>query len=73
MGYYFNLPLIISIICLIIPFTAWLFGMLSRCQEGRYIAAIVRFFFGWIIWICDLVLTLMAGCNSVVLLDVIKQ
>ena len=45
MGYYFNLPPIISVILVIIPFTAWLCGFLSRCQEGRYIAAIIRFFF----------------------------
>jgi hypothetical protein len=72
MGYYFNLPPIISVILLIIPFTAWLCGFLSRCQEGRYIAAIIRFFFGWICWICDLILTLLNGCQ-VTLLDVIKQ
>ena len=63
MGDYFNLPPIISLILLIIPFTAWLCGMLTRCQEKAYLQAIVRFFFGWFIWIIDLILTILNGCQ----------
>jgi len=67
MGDYFNLPPLISVIILIIPFTAWLFGMLTRCKEGHYVAAIVRLFLGWIIWVCDLIYSILNGCNVQVL------
>ena len=63
MGDYFNLPPIVSIIIGIIPFTAWLCGMIQRIMDKCIVAAILRFFFGWIIWIIDLVLMIVGGCQ----------
>ena len=72
MGDYFNLPPIVSVILLIIPFTAWIMGLATRLSQGRFVAAILRFFFGcWLLWIIEIVLTVMNKCN-VQLLDVIK-
>ena len=72
MGDYFNLPPIVSVILLIIPFTAWIMGLATRLSQGRFVAAILRFFFGcWLLWIIEIVLTIMNKCN-VQLLDVIK-
>ena len=72
MGDYFNLPPIVSVILLIIPFTAWIMGLATRLSQGRYVAAILRFFFGcWLLWVIEIVLTIMNKCN-VQLLDVIK-
>ena len=72
MGDYFNLPPIVSVILLIIPFTAWIMGLATRLSQGRFVAAILRFFFGgWLIWVIEIVLTIMNKCN-VQLLDVIK-
>ena len=72
MGDYFNLPPIVSVILLIIPFTAWIMGLATRLSQGRFVAAILRFFFGgWLVWIIEIVLTIMNKCN-VQLLDVIK-
>ena len=44
MGDYLGLPNLISLILLIFPFTAWLFGVLQRCKDGAIIAAIIRLF-----------------------------
>ncbi|MBO5412249.1 MAG: hypothetical protein J6A38_04150 [Clostridia bacterium] len=52
---YFGLDRLISIILAIIPFTAWLLGIITRFQEGKYVAGIIRIFGGWLIWILDLV------------------
>ena len=72
MGDYFNLPPIVSVILLIIPFTAWIMGLATRLSQGRYVAAILRFFLGcWLLWVIEIVLTIMNKCN-VQLLDVIK-
>ena len=72
MGDYFNLPPIVSVILLIFPFTAWIMGLATRLSQGRYVAAILRFFFGgWLLWVIEIVLTVMNKCN-VQLLDVIK-
>ena len=67
MGDYFGLDPIISLILLIIPFTAWICGFLTRFKDGHYVAGIIRiFFFGFIIWIVEIVLTIMAGCKVTV-------
>lgn len=58
---YFGLGRIISIILAIIPFTAWLLGMITRFKEGKIVAGIIRIFGGWIIWVCDLVLMITKG------------
>ena len=64
MGDYLGLPNLISLILLIFPFTAWLFGVLARCKDGHIIAAIIRLFGGFtIIWVIDIILTLLNGCT----------
>ena len=52
---YFGLGYLISVILAIIPVTSWLLGALTRLQEGKIIAAILRLVLGWnIIWILDI-------------------
>lgn len=61
-GDYFGLGRIVSIILAIIPFTAWLLGMITRFSEGKIVAGILRIFFGgWIIWILDLICMIVKG------------
>jgi hypothetical protein len=58
---YFGLSYIISVILAIIPFTSWLCGIVTRLQEGKIIAALIRIFLGFnIIWICDLVCMILS-------------
>ncbi len=52
---YFGLDWIVSLILAIIPFTAWILGVVTRFQEGKVVAGIIRIFGGWLIWILDLV------------------
>lgn len=53
---YFGLGYLVSVILAIIPITAWIFGIVTRLQEGKIVAAIIRIFLGgWIIWILDLI------------------
>ena len=52
---YFGLGYIVSLILAIIPFTAWLLGVVTRFQEGKIVAGIIRIFGGWLIWILDLI------------------
>ena len=63
MGDYFGFDPIVSLILLIIPFTAWVLGILTRFKDGHFVAGIIRIFFGWLIWIVEIVLTIMNGCN----------
>ena len=71
MGDYFNLNRWVSVILLLIPFTAWLFGLATRLSQKRFVAAILRFFFGcWLLWVIEIVLTLTNNCQ-VKLLEVI--
>lgn len=58
---YFGLGRIVSIILAIIPFTAWLLGIITRITEGKIVAGIIRIFCGWFIWLCDLVLMIVKG------------
>ena len=68
MGDYFGITPIISLILLIIPLTAWILGALTRFKEGHYIAGLIRlFFFGLIIWVCDVFMTLTHGCQVTLL------
>lgn len=54
---YFGLGYLVSIILAIIPFTAWLCGALTRFQEGKIVAGIIRIIgLGFILWVVDLVL-----------------
>ncbi len=68
MGDYLGLGNFISLILLIIPVTAWFCGVLQRCKDGHPIAAIIRLLTGWnIIWILDIVMTLLNGCEVKIL------
>lgn len=58
---YFGLGYIVSVILAIIPFTAWILGVCTRISEGKIVAGIVRIFFGWLIWIFDLILMIVNG------------
>ena len=57
---YFGLDYIISLILAIIPVTAWICGVVTRLQEGKIVAAIIRVFGGWLIWVIDLVLMIVS-------------
>lgn len=52
---YFGLDYVVSLILAIIPFTAWICGIVTRISEGKIVAGILRIFLGWIWWILDLV------------------
>ena len=52
---YFGLDYIVSLILAIIPVTAWICGIVTRFQEKRYVAGIIRIFGGWLIWVLDLI------------------
>lgn len=59
---YFGLDKMISLILAIIPFTAWICGAVTRIQEGKLVAGLIRLFFGGIVcWIVDLVLMIKHG------------
>ena len=53
---YFGLDWIVSLILAIIPVTSWILGAVTRFQEKKYIAGILRLVLGWnIIWILDII------------------
>ncbi len=53
---YFGLDYIVSVILAIIPITSWVCGIITRIQDGKIVAALIRIFFGWnIIWILDII------------------
>ena len=54
---YFGLGKVVSIILAIIPFTAWLLGAITRLQEGKLVAGILRLIpiGGLLLWLVDLV------------------
>ena len=57
---YFGLDWIISLILAIIPVTSWICGAVTRFQEGKYVAAIIRLVFGFnIVWVLDLVFMIL--------------
>lgn len=56
---YFGLDWIVSLILAIIPFTAWICGIITRFQEGKIVAGVIRIFGGWLIWILDLIFMIM--------------
>lgn len=57
---YFGLDWIVSLILAIIPFTSWICGVITRFQEGKIVAAIIRLFTGfWIVWVLDLVFMIL--------------
>lgn len=53
---YFGLDRLVSIILAIIPVTSAVCGIVTRIQEGKIVAGILRILLGWnIIWILDLI------------------
>ena len=57
---YFGLGRLVSIILAIIPITSMICGVVTRIQEGKILAGILRIIVGWnIIWIVDLILMIM--------------
>ena len=53
---YFGLSSLVSLILAIIPVTSWICGAITRLQEGKIVAGLVRLVFGFnIVWILDLV------------------
>ncbi|MBD5631914.1 MAG: hypothetical protein HDP34_01620 [Clostridia bacterium] len=60
-GDYFGLGYLVSLILAIIPVTSWFCGIITRIQDGKIVAAIIRIFFGFnIIWLCDLILMIVS-------------
>ena len=61
-GDYFGLSRLVSLILAIIPFTAWICGAVTRFQEGKLLAGVIRLVFGFnIVYIVDLVLMILNG------------
>ena len=57
---YFGLGYIVSVILAIIPVTAWICGALTRFQEGKIVAGLIRLIFGFnIVWILDLIFMIL--------------
>lgn len=57
---YFGLGYLVSLILAIIPVTSWICGAITRFQEGKLVAGLIRLIFGFnIVWICDLVLMVL--------------
>jgi uncharacterized membrane protein len=53
---YFGLDYLVSLILAIIPITSLICGVVTRIQEGKIVAGILRLLLGWnIIWILDIV------------------
>ena len=53
---YFGLDYIVSLILAIIPVTSWICGFVTRFQEGKIVAGLIRLIFGFtIVWILDLI------------------
>lgn len=58
---YFGLGYLVSLILAIIPVTSWICGAITRFQEGKLVAGLIRLIFGFnIVWICDLVLMVLS-------------
>ena len=57
---YFGLSWIVSLILAIIPVTSWICGVITRFQEGKIVAGIIRIFCGfWIVWLIDLIMMIL--------------
>ena len=58
---YFGLSYIVSLILAIIPVTSWICGAITRFQEGKIVAGLLRLLLGWgIIWLIDLILMIVS-------------
>ena len=57
---YFGFSWIVSLILAIIPITSWICGVVTRFQEGKIVAGIIRLFTGfWIVWLVDLIMMIV--------------
>ena len=57
---YFGLSWIVSLILAIIPVTSWICGAVTRFQEGKLVAGLIRLVFGFtVVWVLDLVFMIM--------------
>ncbi len=53
---YFGLDYLVSVILAIIPVTSWLLGAITRLQEGKLVAFVIRLVFGFtLVWVLDLI------------------
>ena len=60
-GDYFGLGYVVSLILALIPVTSWICGALTRFQEGKIVAGLIRLIFGFnIVWILDLILMFLS-------------
>ena len=58
---YFGFGRVASLIFAIIPPTSWLFGVVTRFQEKKYVAAVLRLLLGWnIIYVLDLIFMILS-------------
>ena len=59
---YFGLNRVVSIILAIIPFTAWILGVITRFKDGAILAAIIRIIgLGFLLWVLDLIFMIAKG------------
>ena len=59
-GDYFGLSRLLSLILVIIPVTSWICGFITRFQEGKLVAGIIRLIFGFtIVWVLDIIFMVM--------------
>lgn len=59
---YFGLGRLISLILVIIPFTSWICGAITRIMEGKLVAGIIRLIgLGFVMWILDLIFMIKDG------------
>ena len=57
---YFGLGWIVSLILAIIPITSWICGFITRFQEGKIVAGLIRLIFGFtIVWVLDLIFMIL--------------
>ncbi len=57
---YFGLGYVVSLILAIIPVTSWICGAITRFQEGKIVAGLLRLIFGFnIVWLVDLILMIV--------------
>lgn len=60
-GDYFGLGYVVSVILAIIPVTSWICGAVTRFQEGKLVAGIIRLIFGFtLVWILDLIFMILS-------------
>ena len=58
---YFGLEYLVSVILALIPITSWLCGAITRFQEGKPVAGLIRLIFGWnIVYVLDAVLIILS-------------